>query len=41
VLACVIGGVVLRFQPQPYALVGGGLILLGFLLFAVIAKRRR
>jgi drug/metabolite transporter (DMT)-like permease len=40
VLACWIGGIVLRFQPQPYALVGGGLILLGVLLLAVFAKRR-
>jgi drug/metabolite transporter (DMT)-like permease len=40
VLACWVVGVVLRFEPEPYSYLGGGLILLGVLLLAVFARRR-
>ncbi len=40
VFACWIGGVVLRFEPEPYAYLGGGLILLGFFLLVAFARHR-
>jgi len=41
VLACWIAGIILRFQPMPERVVGGGLLIAGFLLLAFWVQRSR
>ena len=39
VIGCVVGGIILRFQPMPTSILGGGLIVLGVVLLAYWAKQ--
>ena len=41
VLACWAVGIVLRLQPMPARAVGGGLLIVGFLLLAYWVQRSR